>query len=168
MVCPKYEEIGWLRRCTILPDPCHSCHGYAFWSCEVRVNLSPCHVPLQARQLLVMCDMGSLPELFLIPIPPQIVWYFIQGCLYANLWLISNYFSKSLTNCIQHSSLLYLMGKRCAAWWTGLPQAFVEVGGVLFLHWGRAEQHVHPVTLLVQQHGCAWFTAEERRDGHTY
>lgn len=111
--------------------------------------------PSSPVELLVMCDMGSLPKLFFLPVPPQILWYWIQGCLYINLWLIDNYFSRSLTNCIQHSSLFCLMRKRNAAWWTVPHQAFVEVSGILFLYWGRAEQK-SPSCNSVQQRGCAW------------
>lgn len=71
-----------------------------------------------------------------------------------------------LTNCIQHSSFFSLMGKRMAAWSTGPPPVFVEVSGGLFLHWKRAEENPHPLLLLAQQRGHAWFTAGKRTDGH--
>lgn len=151
--------------------PATHSHGHAFWSCEVKAKLSPYHVPLQARQGYCLCVRSDLfPSCFFLPVPPQILWYCVQGCLYINLWLMYNYFSRflMLTNCIEHSSLVCLMGKRSAAWWTGPPRAFMEVSGGLLLHWGRAEQNLHPISLLAQQHDCAWFTGGERRDGHPY
>lgn len=155
MLCPKYEEIGSLRRCTILPNPCHLlpllpwAHILKLWGQSEPFSLS-CSSSSQAG-LLIMCDIGSLPELFFLSVPPQILRYCVQGCLYINLSLMYNYFSRSLilTNCIQHSSLFCLMRKRSAAWWTGPPRAFMEVIGGWFLCWGRAEQNLHPVSLSV-------------------
>lgn len=131
MLCPKYEGIGSLRGCTILPNYCHSWHRHAFWSCEVKYkpfSLS-CASSSQA-ELLVMCDMKLSSRLVLNSVLPQILWYCVQGYLYVNLWLMYNYFSRSLilTICIQHSSLFCIMGK-CAAWWNSPPQFFMAVSG---------------------------------------
>lgn len=147
----------------------HSCHRHAFLSCEVKYKPFSllCSSSSQA-ELLVMCDMGSLPKLFLIPVPPQNLWYCVQVCLYINLWLMYNYFSRSLilTIRIQHSILFCIMGKCSLMNWS--PSSFHGSQWIFFLYCGRAVQNLHPITLLAQQHSCAWFTAEERRDGHPY
>lgn len=149
---------------------CHSCPGHAFWSCEVKVNLS---------LFMFLFKPGRVIGYVWHRISSQVVFsshssssslvlrsgMFVHKCMVDVQLLFKIFNSNELYPALQ--LVLFNEEEECSLMnWS--PSSFMEVSAGLFLRWERAEQNLHPMSLLAQQCDCAWFTPGETRDGRLY